>query len=148
MSKIDLIASNVINSVNSFLGEYHNESLTDAQKDILRRFVEALPGDTDYYDFVNAILVWSEHHDCTLITLNSIDMLHRLSRAFTGQVVTFRDKHVKKMAAKRFGLNPANPVFQFFDTKTYLVHLADSRVFFVENPRRMSEYYIFDFNVA
>nr|DAX80093.1 MAG TPA: hypothetical protein [Caudoviricetes sp.] len=75
-------------------------------------------------------------------------MLHRLSRAFTGQVVTFRDKHVKKMAAERYGLNPANPVFQFFDTKQYLVHLADSRVFFLENPRRMSEYFIFDFNVA
>ena len=41
MSKIDLIVSNVINSVNSFLGEHHNESLTDAQKDNLRRFVEA-----------------------------------------------------------------------------------------------------------
>lgn len=148
MSKIDLIVSNVINSVNNFLGEYHNESLTDAQKDNLRLFVEALPGDTDYYDCVNAILVWSEHHDCTLLALNSIDMLHRLSRAFTGQVVTFRDKHVKKMAAERYGLNPANPVFQFFDTKQYIVHLADSRVFFLENPRRMSEYYIFDFNVA
>lgn len=148
MSKIDLIVSNVINSVNNFLGEYHNESLTDAQKDNLRLFVEALPGDTDYYNFVDAILVWSEHHDCTLLTLNSIDMLRRLSRAFTGQVVTFRDKYVKKMAADRYGLNPANPVFQFFDTKQYLVHLADSRVFFLENPRRMSEYFIFDFNVA
>ena len=44
MSKIDLIVSNVINSVNNFLGEHHNESLTDAQKDNLRWFVEALPG--------------------------------------------------------------------------------------------------------
>lgn len=148
MSKIDIIVSNVINSVNNFLGEHHNESLTDAQKDNLRRFVEALPGGTDYYELVDAILVWSEHHDCTHITLNSSDLLHRLSRAFTGQVVTFRDKHVKKMAAERYGLNPANPVFQFFDTKQYLVHLADSRVFFLENPRRMSEYFIFDFNVA
>ena len=119
-SKIDFIVSNVINSVNSFLGEYHNESLTDAQKNNLRLFVEALPGDTDYYDLVDAILVLSEHHDCTLLTLNSIDMLHRLSRAFTGQVVTFRDKHVKKTAAERYGLN----------------------------PRRRSEYFIFDFNVA
>lgn len=29
MSKIDLIVSNVINSVNNFLGEHHNESLPE-----------------------------------------------------------------------------------------------------------------------
>ena len=107
-----------------------------------------MPSGTDYYDVVDAILTWAEQHVCVSLVLDSSGMLHRLSRAYTGECVQFRDKHVKKMAAERFGLNSANPVFRFFDTKTYLVHLADSRVFFVENPRRMSEYYIFDFNVA
>lgn len=147
MSNINIL-KNVVSGVNSFRERIYNEGLTDAQKDNLLTFLETLPGNTDYYDVVNAILAWAEQHDCVSLVLDSSDMLHRLSRAYTGQCVHFRDKHVKKMAAERFGLNPANPVFRFFDTKTYLVHLADSRVFFVENPRRMSEYYIFDFNVA
>ncbi len=147
MSNLNVL-KNIVNGVSSFREQRYNDGLTAAQKTTLLSFLETLPGGTGYYDVVDAILAWAEQHDCVSLVLGSSDMLHRLSRAYTGQCVRFRDKHVKKMAAERFGLNPANPVFQFFDTKTYLVHLADSRVFFIENPRRISEYFIFDFNVA
>jgi hypothetical protein len=147
MSNINTI-KNAINGIDSFRKQIYNDALSEAQKDNLLTFLETLPGDTDYYNVVDAILAWAEQHDCVSLVLDSTDILHRLSRAYTGRCIQFRDEHVKKMAAERFGLNPANPVFQFFNTKTYLVYLADNRVFFIENPHRMSEYYIFDFNVA